>query len=44
MKMEHQIKSGVDGTVADVNVAAGDQVAARAILATVDPAEASATG
>jgi geranyl-CoA carboxylase alpha subunit len=39
MKMEHQLKSDVDGTVAVVGVGAGDQVKIRQILIEVTPDE-----
>ncbi len=37
MKMEHEISAGVDGTVAEVAVAEGDQVSPRQLLMLVEP-------
>lgn len=39
MKMQHQISAPHDGTVTELNVAAGDQVDMGAVLAVVEPAE-----
>ena len=39
MKMEHHLAADVDGTVAEVRVAAGDQVAAGTIVAVVTVAD-----
>ena len=38
MKMEHAVRAGAAGSVAEVHVAAGDQVDAGALLAVVTPA------
>ena len=38
MKMEHALTAPFDGTVAVINAAVGQQVAAETILATVEPA------
>jgi geranyl-CoA carboxylase alpha subunit len=38
MKMEHEIRAGIDGTVAEVRVSEGDQVMPRQLLAAVEPA------
>ncbi len=37
MKMEHEIRAGIDGTVAEVRVAEGEQVMPRQLLAEVVP-------
>ncbi|MGH9030020.1 MAG: biotin/lipoyl-containing protein, partial [Acidimicrobiales bacterium] len=37
MKMEHEVRAQVDGTVGAVNVKAGQQVEAGAVLVVVEP-------
>jgi geranyl-CoA carboxylase alpha subunit len=37
MKIQHQLKIGIDGTVSSVTVKEGDQVSGRTVLLTVDP-------
>ncbi len=37
MKIEHEVRAGRAGTVAQVRVAEGDQVAARALLVELEP-------
>jgi acetyl-CoA/propionyl-CoA carboxylase biotin carboxyl carrier protein len=37
MKMEHAVPAGVDGTLADVSVRAGDQVSRGQLLAVIEP-------
>jgi geranyl-CoA carboxylase alpha subunit len=44
MKMEHPLKSDVDGTVSAVHVKVGQQVKLRQILVEVTPDDAGATG
>jgi pyruvate carboxylase subunit B len=39
MKMENEVKSGVDGTVKKVNVAAGDSVGTSEVMVEIEPAE-----
>jgi geranyl-CoA carboxylase alpha subunit len=39
MKMEHEVRSGVDGTVKKVNVAAGDSVGTSEVMVEIEPAE-----
>ncbi len=39
MKMEHEIAAGVDGTVDEIAVAVGDQVAARSVMMRLGPDE-----
>ena len=37
MKMQNEISSGIDGTVAEVNVSEGDSVEANFLLARIEP-------
>jgi biotin carboxyl carrier protein len=39
MKMENEVRSGVDGTVKKVNVAAGDSVGTSEVMVEIEPAE-----
>ena len=39
MKMEHEIAAGMDGTVDEIAVAVGDQVAARSVMMRLGPGE-----
>jgi acetyl/propionyl-CoA carboxylase alpha subunit len=39
MKMENEVKSGTDGTVKKVNVAAGDSVGTSEVMVEIEPAE-----
>ena len=39
MKMENEVRSGVDGTVKKVNVAAGDSVGTSDVMVEIEPAE-----
>ena len=39
MKMENEVRSGVDGTVTKVNVAAGDSVGTSEVMVEIEPAE-----
>ncbi len=43
MKMEHQLTANCDGTLSELQVAAGDQVKSRQLLATIIPAEQTKT-
>ena len=44
MKMQHTVAAPYDGTVTDLPVSVGDQVAAGAVLAVVHPREAPSEG
>jgi len=39
MKMEHEVRSGVDGIVTKVNVSAGDSVGTSEVMVEIEPAE-----
>jgi biotin carboxyl carrier protein len=41
MKMEHQILASIDGTVAELSVGAGQQVAPGRLLVSIEPAATS---